>query len=91
MAAQIITAAFATDSDVEADLEVDQLDSDSDELPSTEAANNDDVMAGPGSTKLVERLPGYSLLPASRVENMIQVDGMVELPVCPTYLTVLQV
>lgn len=71
----VVTAASPPyESDVEADLEVDQLDSDSEEA---------DAAAGPGKASGAksggprpgERVPGHTLLPASRIENMIQTDG----------------
>jgi hypothetical protein len=68
------------DSDLEADLEVDQLDSDSEineDVPTVKEAtlNDDAVTTHPSRTKPGERLPGHSLLSISRVENMIQADG----------------
>ncbi|KAF9534472.1 hypothetical protein CPB83DRAFT_844276 [Crepidotus variabilis] len=63
------------ESDVEAELEVDQLDSDSEEVdeladPAKPATSKN------GGTRPGERVPGHTLLPASRIENMIQADGV---------------
>ena len=70
-----------SDSDLEAELEVDELDSDSEINEGVSVLNevnvNDDVVTLPPRTKPGERVIGHSLLPLSRVENMIQVDGMV--------------
>jgi len=60
------------DSDVEAELEVDQLDSDTD--PEEQAATTKAASKN-GGTRPGERVPGHSLLPAVRLENMIQADG----------------
>jgi len=60
------------DSDVEAELEVDQLDSDTD--PEEQAATTKAVSKN-GATRPGERVPGHTLLPAVRLENMIQADG----------------
>ena len=83
MTSQVAGPAFTSpDSDLEADLEVDQLDSDSEineDVPTVpgELTTNDDVSTIlPPRIKPGERLPGHSLLSASRVENMIQADGM---------------
>ena len=64
----------AYESDIEAELEVDQLDSDSD---------NDDVVdptnaniSKNGTARAGERVPGHTLLSAVRIENMIQADGL---------------
>jgi hypothetical protein len=82
MTSQVVGPAFISpDSDLEADIEVDQLDSDSEineDLPaaSEEVTINDEVVAIlPPRTKPGERLPGHSLLSASRVESMVQADG----------------
>lgn len=58
------------DSDVEAELEVDQLDSDTDpdEPTKTPKAKNNSNRPG-------ERVPGHTLLPAVRLQNMLQADG----------------
>ena len=56
------------ESDVEADLEVDQLDSDTD----AETEANASKKKSPSG----ERIPGSSLLPAMRLENIIQAEGM---------------
>lgn len=56
------------ESDVEAELEVDQLDSDTD----AETEANASKKKSPSG----ERIPGSSLLPAMRLENIIQADGM---------------
>lgn len=60
------------DSDVEAELEVDQLDSDTD--PEEQAATSKAASKN-GGTRPGERVPGHTLLPAVRLENMIQADG----------------
>jgi len=62
------------DSDIEAELEVDQLDSDTDpeeQVAITKATSKN------GATRPGERVPGHTLLPAVRLENMIQADGAV--------------
>ena len=56
------------ESDVEADLEVDQLDSDTD----AETEANASKKKSPSG----ERISGSSLLPAMRLENIIQAEGM---------------
>jgi len=61
------------DSDVEADLEVDQLDSDTDPEEQVDTAKAS--KAKNGSTRPGERVPGHTLLPAVRIENMLQADG----------------
>ncbi|KAF8964228.1 hypothetical protein BDZ97DRAFT_1919179 [Flammula alnicola] len=62
----------AYDSDVEAELEVDQLDSDTD--PEVEAVKPNTTKNGSGRPG--ERVAGHTLLPAVRLENMIQADGV---------------
>ena len=71
---------FAYESDIEAELEVDQLDSDSD---------NDDVAypTDPNTSKNGvgrpgERVPGHTLLSEDRIENMIRADGLCMLSPC---------
>ncbi|CAA7261399.1 unnamed protein product [Cyclocybe aegerita] len=61
------------ESDVEADLEVDQLDSDTDPEDQRDPAKAS--AAKVTSTRPGERVPGHTLLPAVRIENMIQADG----------------
>ena len=58
------------ESDIEAELEVDQLDSDSD--------NDDADPAKPsnGAARAGERVPGHTLLSTVRIENVIQADGL---------------
>lgn len=56
------------ESDVEADLEVDQLDSDTDA--------ETDANASKKKSPSGERIPGSSLLPAMRLENIIQAEGV---------------
>jgi hypothetical protein len=60
------------DSDVEAELEVDQLDSDTD--PEEQATTSKEASKN-SATRPGERVPGHTLLPAVRLENMIQADG----------------
>lgn len=60
------------DSDIEAELEVDQLDSDTD--PEADTAKRSAPKNG-SSVKPGERIPGHTLLPAVRLENIIQADG----------------
>lgn len=60
------------DSDVEAELEVDELDSDTD--PEADPAKPSARKNG-SSMKPGERIPGHTLLPAVRLENIIQADG----------------
>jgi hypothetical protein len=61
----------ADDSDVEAEIEVDQLDSDSDPEVDTTKPSTTKNGSRPGV-----RVPGHTLLPAVRLENIIQADGM---------------
>lgn len=56
------------DVETETDAEVDQLDSDSD-IEGTESGSSD------GQTGAI-RLPGHSLLPTERLENILQADGV---------------
>lgn len=58
--------------DSEGDAEIDELESDTedDQTASTSTAGQKK-----GGRKLGERVPGTSLLPASRIESMIQADG----------------
>jgi len=63
------------ESDIEAELEVDQLDSDSDDdgaLDPTKANNT----SKNGTGRAGERVPGHTLLSAVRLDNMIQADGL---------------
>ncbi|KAF4617755.1 hypothetical protein D9613_006044 [Agrocybe pediades] len=62
------------DTDVEADLEVDQLDSDTD--PEEHAGTTKPTKNKNGSTRPGERVPGHTLLPATRIENMLKADGI---------------
>jgi hypothetical protein len=59
------------ESDIEAELEVDQLDSDSDNDDAEDPTNSKD-----GTGRAGERVPGHTLLSAVRIENMIQADGL---------------
>ena len=59
------------ESDIEAELEVDQLDSDSDNEDPIDA----DILKN-GTGRAGERVPGHTLLSAVRIENMIQADGL---------------
>lgn len=58
--------------DSEGEAEVDELESDTDEEHGVSASTT-----GPkkGGKKQGERTPGSTLLPASRIENIIQADG----------------
>jgi len=74
-----IPASFAPavspdESDVEAELEVDQLDSDSEVDELADPAKPKPPKGG--GSRPGERAPGYTLLPAVRLENMIQAEGM---------------
>ena len=62
----------AYESDVEAELEVDQLDSDSD---SNDAAKFNNASKN-GTGRVGERVPGHTLLSGVRIDNMIQADGL---------------
>ncbi|KAF8195362.1 hypothetical protein BJ912DRAFT_1056618 [Pholiota molesta] len=61
------------DSDVEAELEVDQLDSDTD--PEVDTAKPTAPKNG-NAIRPGERIPGHTLLPGVRLENIIQADGV---------------
>lgn len=61
------------ESDIEADLEVDQLDSDSD--PEEQVSSTKPTKTKNGSGRPGERVPGHTLLPAVRLENIIQAEG----------------
>ena len=61
------------ESDVEAELEVDQLDSDSEV---EEVADSSKNISRNGAARPGERAPGHTLLPFARVENMVQSDGV---------------
>jgi len=63
------------ESDIEAELEVDQLDSDSDNDDAVDPANPNNISKN-GTGRAGERLPGHTLLSAVRIENMIQADGV---------------
>lgn len=67
------------ESDVEAELEVDQLDSDSE--PEEQVSSAKPAKTKNGTGKPGERLPGHTLLPATRLENIIQADGELS-PLC---------
>jgi hypothetical protein len=56
------------------DDEVDQLDSDLDSDSEPDAAS--ESMQKSGSGRGGERIPGHSVLPALRLENIIKADGM---------------
>jgi hypothetical protein len=62
------------ESDIEAELEVDQLDSDSDNDDAADPTNGNNSKNGTG--RAGERVRGHTLLSAVRVENMIQADGL---------------
>ena len=61
------------ESDIEAELEVDQLDSDSDNDDAVDPTNPNSKN---GTGRAGERVPGHTLLSAVRIENMIQADGV---------------
>ena len=61
------------ESDIEAELEVDQLDSDSDNDDAVDPTNPNSKN---GTGRAGERVPGHTLLSAVRIENMIQADGL---------------
>ena len=63
------------ESDIEAELEVDQLDSDSDNDDAVDPTNANNVSKN-GTGRAGERVPGHTLLSAVRIENMIQADGL---------------
>ncbi|KAJ3513036.1 hypothetical protein NLJ89_g3174 [Agrocybe chaxingu] len=69
------SVAHPYESDVEADLEVDQLDSDTDPEDQRDPAKASATKVT--STRPGERVPGHTLLPAVRIENMIQADGAI--------------
>uniref|UniRef100_A0A8H7XQ41 Transcription factor CBF/NF-Y/archaeal histone domain-containing protein n=1 Tax=Psilocybe cubensis TaxID=181762 RepID=A0A8H7XQ41_PSICU len=62
------------DTDVEAELEVDQLDSDTD--PDEPADSAKSRKPKNGTHRPGERVPGHTLLPAQKLENMIQAEGV---------------
>ena len=64
----------AYESDIEAELEVDQLDSDSDKDDAVDPT--DANISKNGTGRAGERVPGHTLLSAVRIENMIQADGL---------------
>ena len=63
------------ESDVEAELEVDQLDSDSDNDDTADPTKANSTSTN-GTGRAGERVPGHTLLSAVRIENMIQADGL---------------
>lgn len=63
------------ESDIEAELEVDQLDSDSDNNGTLDPTK-DNITSKNGTGRAGERVPGYTLLSAVRLDNMIQADGL---------------
>jgi len=65
----------------ENDDEVDQLDSDSD-VVNHDASSVSSQKEGAG-----ERLPGHSLLPVMRLENIIQADGKCSIGVLSAHVT----
>ncbi|KAF8908968.1 hypothetical protein CPB84DRAFT_111809 [Gymnopilus junonius] len=62
------------ESDIEAELEVDQLDSDSD--PEEQVSLAKPTKTKNGSGRPGERAPGHTLLPAVRLENIVQAGGV---------------
>ncbi|KAG6330251.1 hypothetical protein ID866_8840 [Astraeus odoratus] len=58
--------------DSEGDAEIDELESDTEDDPVASASTAGQKKGG---RKSGERVPGSSLLPASKVENMIHADG----------------
>ena len=63
------------ESDIEAELEVDQLDSDSDNDDAVDPTKTNSTSKN-GTGRAGERVPGHTLLSAVRIENMIQADGL---------------
>lgn len=69
----------SSDVDVEADLEVDQLDSSGSDQEQETAAQPASIStastkkAAPGKPGV--RVPGHTLLPQARIENILQADG----------------
>ena len=66
------------ESDIEAELEVDQLDSDSDNDDTLDPTNPNNSKNGTG--RAGERVLGHTLLSPVRIENMIQADGLCTIP-----------
>ena len=69
----------AYESDIEAELEVDQLDSDSDNDDALDPTNANNISKN-GTGRAGERVPGHTLLSAVRIGNMIQADGLCIIP-----------
>ena len=63
------------ESDIEAELEVDQLDSDSDNDDAVDSTKGNNTSKN-GAGRAGERVPGHTLLSAVRIDNMIQADGL---------------
>jgi hypothetical protein len=63
------------ESDTEAELEVDQLDSDLDNDDAVYPTDANSISKN-GVGRPGERVPGHTLLSAVRIENMIQADGL---------------
>ena len=63
------------ESDIEAELEVDQLDSDSDNDDAVDPTNPNNISKN-GTGRAGERVPGHTLLSSVRIENIIQADGL---------------
>ena len=73
------------ESDVEAELEVDQLDSDTE--PEEQVSSAKPTKSKNGTGRPGERLPGHTLLPATKLENIIQADGTTRISILITSLS----
>jgi hypothetical protein len=62
------------ESEPDAEEEIDQLDSDSDAPPEQQPDSSNHKK--PTRSKAGERIPGQALIPAGRIENILQSDGM---------------
>ena len=62
------------ESDIEAELEVDQLDSDSENDGTVDPTRANNTSKN-GTGQAGERAPGHTLLSAVRLDNMMQADG----------------
>ncbi|TFK27980.1 hypothetical protein FA15DRAFT_104171 [Coprinopsis marcescibilis] len=70
---------FDYEEDVEAELEVDELDPSDDELQAPKPESQQTPTSKKTSnTKPGQRVPGHSLLPASKIENMLQANGITQ-------------
>lgn len=64
-----------TESEPDAEEEIDQLDSDS-EAPPEQPQPNVRAPKKPSSSRTSERRPGQALLPTVRIENILQAEGV---------------